>query len=75
MTHSWYQPPGVVQPLPAVDPEPAAPSTSPPRLTDDLDMRRLDRRIATMAEAHPLPYAVAVALAAGVPGLLLPAAG
>ena len=29
-------------------------------------MRRLDRRIATVAEAHQLPYAAAVGLAAGV---------
>jgi hypothetical protein len=34
-------------------------------------MRRLDRRIATIAEAHPFPYAVAVALAAGVLALLV----
>jgi hypothetical protein len=34
-------------------------------------MRRLDRRIATIAEAHPLPYAAAVGLAAGVLTLLV----
>jgi len=34
-------------------------------------MRRLDARIATIAETHPFPFAVAVGLAAGLLALLV----
>jgi hypothetical protein len=35
------------------------------------DMRKLDRRMATIAEAYPLPYAVAVGLVAGALAFLI----
>ena len=41
------------------------------QLADHLDMRRLNSQIATIAEAHPFPYAIAVGLAAGVLALLV----
>jgi hypothetical protein len=41
------------------------------QLADHLDMRRLNSQIATIAEAHPFPYAIVVGLAAGVLALLV----
>ena len=55
-------------------PRPAAPLTTGrrPGLADyHADMRRLDRRMATIAEAHPLRYAVAVGLVAGALAFLI----
>jgi hypothetical protein len=52
----------------------AAPLTTGrrPGLADyHADTRRLDRRMATIAEAHPLRYAVAVGLVAGALAFLI----
>jgi ABC-type branched-subunit amino acid transport system permease subunit len=53
--------------------QPSASSTVDdlPRPVDHADMRRLNRQLVAIGEAHPFPYAVAVGLVAGLLGFLI----